>query len=230
MTEPVTNKTRTNIITLDGPAGAGKSTLAKRVATQLGYAFLDTGAMYRAATWWAMHQGVDLSDIEALVQSTNSIPLNMDVVNGVHRIVVDGTDVTQSIRTPEVTNAIKCLDGIPEVREKMVSLQRAIATQGSTVAEGRDMGTVVFPSAFAKFFVDASLEERTRRRAEELTQKNIPFNADELRAEINLRDENDRNRKVSPLRPATDAIIIDTSDMSLDEAQSEIIAHIRKQL
>lgn len=214
------------VITLDGPAGSGKSTIAKRIAKRLDYAFLDTGAMYRAATWWALHQGVDMDDSEALVASTQTIPLVMEERKSGLYVEVDGHDVSQAIRTPEVTNAIKKLDGIAGVREKMVELQQQIGAQQPTVADGRDMGTVVFPNARCKFFVDASLEERTRRRAEELTAKGIEFDAEALKQDIHTRDENDRNRSIAPLRPAEGAHIIDTSALTLDEVEAQVWAII----
>jgi cytidylate kinase len=218
----------TNVITIDGPAGAGKSTIARRVAARLGYAFLDTGAMYRSATWWAMHNNVDMTDKDALARSTKNMPLDMKEENGVLTVKVDANDITQTIRTPEITNAIKSLDGIPEVRKKMVTLQREIASHSPTVADGRDMGTVVFPNATTKIFLEASLEERTRRRANEMQEKGIAFDLDALKNEIHLRDENDRNRAISPLKPADDALILDTSNMNLDEVEAAIIAHAEK--
>ncbi len=219
-----------DVITLDGPAGSGKSTIAKRIAKRLGYAFLDTGAMYRAATWWALHQGVDMNNAEALVASTRAIPLEMEERSEGLYVGVDGHDVSQAIRTPEVTNAIKKLDGIAGVRAKMVELQQHIGTQQPTVADGRDMGTVVFPNARFKFFVDASLEERTRRRSEELKSKGIQFDAEALKQDIHIRDENDRNRSIAPLRPAEGAHIIDTSAMNLDEVEAQVLAIIEASL
>lgn len=220
----------TDIVAIDGPAGAGKSTIAKRVARALDFAFLDTGAMYRSATWWAQHQGVDLTDRDALATSTATIPLEMNEQGGVLTVVVDGHDISQAIRTPEVTNAIRHLDGIPAVRDTMVALQRQIGAQSPTVADGRDMGTVVFPKARWKIFLDASLEERTRRRAAELTEKGIDFDPEKLRDEIHARDENDRNREVAPLKPADDAWILDTSDFTLDQVEQQIVDHVKMSL
>lgn len=214
------------VITLDGPAGSGKSTIAKRIAKRLGYAFLDTGAMYRSATWWALHCGVNLDDAEALVASTQSIPLKMEArATGLY-VEVDGVDISKAIRTPEVTNAIKCLDGIAGVREKMVALQQEIAAQCPTVADGRDMGTVVFPQARCKFFIEASLEERAGRRVAEMKTQGLACDPEVVKRDMDARDEHDRTRSLSPLKPAPDAHIIDTSAMTLDEAEATVLAHI----
>ncbi len=215
-----------DIITIDGPAGAGKSTIAKAVANALNYTFLDTGAMYRAATWWAMHNGINLDDSQALVANTLTLPLSMTVQDGILHVEVDGVDVTQEIRTPEVTQNIRNLDGIPEIRDHLTALQQELGHRQPTVAEGRDMGTVVFPQAPHKFFLDANLDERTRRRADELTKKGIDFDRTALRSEIHARDENDRNRAVAPLKPADDTRIIDTSDLSIDEVIQTILKQI----
>jgi cytidylate kinase len=220
----------THIVAIDGPAGAGKSTAARRVAEELGIAFLDTGAMYRAATWRALHEEVDLEDPGAIAASTRAMDLRLEASSGGLRIYVDGKDVTQAIRTPEVTRCIFHIDQNPEVRQQLVELQRAFAQRGPTVAEGRDMGTVVFPKARCKIFLDASLDERARRRTRELEEKGAPPEFDEVRREMAERDEKTRNRAVAPLRRAPDALHLDTTGMLLDEVVARIAAEARASL
>jgi CMP/dCMP kinase len=224
----MTNSTQT--VTIDGPAGAGKSTVARRVAKELGFAFLDTGAMYRAATWRAMEHGVDLDDPAAGAASTRAMKLELDETPVGMRVRVDGTDVTDAIRTPEVTRLIYKLDQNPEVREVLVDLQRAFAATRPTVAEGRDMGTVVFPASRCKVFLEASLDERARRRALELEARGAVVDHTALRAEIHERDEQSRNRAASPLRPADDAVHLDTTGLDIDEVVSRICAFARERL
>jgi cytidylate kinase len=213
----------TDIIAIDGPPGAGKSSVSREVARRLNYRFLDTGAMYRAATWWAMHSGVDLDDPAAAAEATRRMPLDMREDNGGLRVFVDGHDITEAIRTQEVTQNIYKLDQVPEVREHLVKLQQTVGAQGPTVAEGRDMGTVVFPNARCKIFLDASLDARTRRRQEELKQKGVEVDFETLRAQIHERGEMSRTRKVAPLRPADDAVVLDTTDLSFEEVVEEIV-------
>ena len=220
----------TEIVAIDGPAGAGKSTVARRVARELGMAFLDTGAMYRAATWRALKEGIAMDDPDALTASTSSMKYALMGDEGAPRVMVDGQDMTKQIRTHEVTDNIRHLDGIPGLRAHLVALQREIASRRPTVAEGRDMGTVVFPDAKCKVFLDASLDSRTRRRAGELGGAADDVDLARLRDDIHRRDENDRSRAASPLRPADDAIIIDTTDMSLDEVTAAIVALARERL
>lgn len=220
----------TLIVAIDGPAGAGKSSVSKEVAKRLGMAFLDTGAMYRAATWWAMHREEDLENAEALIESTRAMPLEMHHEDDTLRIRVGEDDITDAIRSPEVTKNIKKLDGIPGVREHLVRLQRELGTAQPTVAEGRDMGTVVFPDACCKIYLDASLEERTRRRAEQLTGQGREVDMAVLREEIAARDRNDTTRTVGPLRKADDAYVLDTSALSFDEVVEAIVARARAAL
>jgi cytidylate kinase len=211
------------VVAIDGPAGAGKSTVARRVAERLGYAFLDTGAMYRAATWRAITAGINLDDPVAAAESTRAMRLELNDREGGLQVLVDGQDVSEAIRSPEVTRVTYKLDENPEVRAHLVTLQRAFAAKRPTVAEGRDMGTVVFPSAKCKIFLDASIEERTRRRAAELQAKGIEVDMDLLCEEIRVRDEKARTRAAAPLRRAGDAILVDTTDLTIDEVVEKIV-------
>jgi len=216
-------ETLTDVITIDGPAGAGKSTVAREAARRLGMRFLDTGAMYRAATWWALHSDIHLNDASALAESTRTMPLQLVESDQGLLVRVDGRDISQAIRTPDVTRCIRHLDGVPAVRAHLVQLQREFAAKGPTVAEGRDMGTVVFPRARCKIFLDASIGERAERRALEMEKAGAPVDRAVLEAEIAARDDNDRNRAVAPLRPAPDAVHVDTSGRSLEEVITEVV-------
>ncbi len=220
----------TQIVAIDGPAGAGKSTVARRVAERLGFAFLDTGAMYRAATWRALKHAVDLDDAQALAASTDAMNLVMAETAGGQCVTVDGEDATRAIRTPEVTGLIYKLDQNSAVRRTLVELQRRFGERQPTVAEGRDIGTVVFPKAKCKIFLDASLECRTRRRAEELERAGRPVDLEKLRADIHERDEKSRNRADSPLRRAEDAVFVDTSDLSIDDVVTGLVRLARERL
>lgn len=231
---PVSRKTQTadltRIVAIDGPAGAGKSTVARRVAQALGFTFLDSGAMYRAATWWAMDQGVNFDDSEALIKSTRSMAYRVIEEEEGQRIFVGDADVTETIRSPEVTREIHRLDHIPDVRARLVALQRGSSGRGPIVAEGRDMGTVVFPEARCKIFLEASLEERARRRADQLETTGADVDLDELTADMAQRDEQNRTRAVSPLRPAADATHVDTTGKTVDEVVEAIVAIAREVL
>ncbi len=207
------------VITIDGPAGAGKSTVARRVARRLGYAFLDTGAMYRAATWRAMNAGVDLTNRDELIRSTGLMSLAM----ADDRILVDGKDITEAIRSPEVTRSIRMLDGIPEIREQLGAMQRRIGCSRPTIAEGRDMGTVIFPDAATKIFLEAGIEARAKRRAEEMQAQGVEVTVADVMVDIENRDKNDRTRETSPLRAAKDAHRIDTSEMGIEEVVDRIV-------
>lgn len=213
----------TQVVAIDGPAGAGKSTVARRVAAELGYHFLDSGAMYRAATWHCLDRGVDLGDESAVVAAVAAMPMGLiETPNGLE-VRVSGTDVTHAIRTPEVTAAIHRIDAYPGVRTQLVAQQRAFAERGPTVAEGRDMGTVVFPNAKCKIFLVATLEERARRRAAEMVQAGHAVALDRLIEDIRLRDERNETRAHSPLVQAADAERVDTTNLTLDEVVAAIV-------
>ena len=211
------------VIAIDGPAGAGKSSVAKRVAQALGYRYLDTGALYRALAWKAIQRGLRPQDTRYIIEMTRETRVELQQHDGEQRVLVDGEDVTDAIRAPEVGNLASPISAISEVRENLLDWQREFGRQGGTVAEGRDTGTVVFPDAEVKIFLTASLNERARRRHKELLERgiNIPF--EQVKLDMEARDQRDSTRHVAPLRPAPDAVVIDTEHMSLDEVVEEVL-------
>ncbi|MCK4627570.1 MAG: (d)CMP kinase [Sedimentisphaerales bacterium] len=211
------------IITIDGPAGAGKSTVAARLAERLGVAYLDTGAMYRAVTLVAMEKNVPLDDNTALARIAEQSVIDVTFEEGQSRIRLDGREVTDEIRSPLVTEQAHYPAGAAEVREQLVRRQREIGRRlGSLVTEGRDQGTVVFPEARFKFYIDASPECRARRRKQQLREQGVEISYEEVRAAQRQRDQRDTNRQVGPLKPAEDAIIVDTSEMTLEEVVEKL--------
>lgn len=211
------------VVAIDGPAGAGKSSVAKRVAQALGYRYLDTGALYRALAWKAIKSGLRPQDTGYIVDMTRETKVELRQHNGEQRVLVDGEDVTEAIRAPEVANLASPISAIPEVREILLDWQRDFAKQGGTVAEGRDTGTVVFPNAGVKIFLTASLEERARRRHKELLERGIDISLQQVKLDMEARDQRDSTRHVAPLRPAPDAVVIDTEHLSLDEVVEEVL-------
>lgn len=218
----------TQIVAIDGPAGAGKSTTAKEVARRLDFAFLDTGAMYRAATWWAVHEGVDLDDGEALAAHTARMELDIRESPNGQVVTVNGADVSQAIRTPEITRLIYKLDQNSAIRAQLVELQRRFGEKQPTVAEGRDIGTVVFPKARCKIYLDASLDTRTERRALQLRERGESVDLEALRADVHERDEQSKNRADSPLRQADDAVLVDSTDLTWEETVDTVVRLARK--
>ncbi len=217
------------IVAIDGPAGAGKSTIAKEVSKQLGFTYLDTGAMYRSLTLKALNQGVNLEDDKALVvlAKDTHIDLRADESHKL-KVFLDDKDVTDDIRTTEVTNNTFYIARVAGVREIMVHRQREIGSASNIVAEGRDIGTVVFPSAAKKFYLDANLEERAQRRIKELREKGKLVEANEIQNDLKDRDTKDFTRKVGPLKKAEDAIVIDSTHMSIEQVTQKIIESIRQ--
>jgi len=216
------------VIAIDGPVGAGKSTAARRLAEALGYVYIDSGAMYRAMGWKAVQAGVDIRDrerIAALAAATD-----VRVVSGTAgpRILVDGTDVTPRLRTRAMDEASSVVSTYPEVRRRLVALQRATADAGGIVMDGRDIGTVVFPDADLKFYLDADLSVRAARRLQELRQGATSADLEAVRAEVARRDERDRGRQASPLTPAPDAIRIDSTLLDADGVLRRMLAEVRK--
>ncbi|HEU4758969.1 MAG TPA: (d)CMP kinase [Dehalococcoidia bacterium] len=216
------------VIAIDGPAAAGKSTVGRRVAARLGYPFLDTGAMYRATTWIALHRGVDLSDDDALSELAASIHIDVGPPGPDSAepcsISVDGEDVTGQLRRPEVEAAVSLVSREAGVRTALVKAQRDLAGRKPVVMAGRDIGTVVLPAADLKVYLDASLEERARRRCLELATLGQEASPDAVLNDLRRRDRIDSERSVSPLRPADDAVRIDTDGLTLDDVVEEVLA------
>jgi cytidylate kinase len=218
------------IVTIDGPAASGKSTTARIVARELGWIYLDTGAMYRALTVKVLKEKKNLNDPEAIGKLAENTKIYFISVNVGIQVFLDGEDVTSDIRFPEIDRAVGPVSEVPKVREVMIELQREMKMKGNLVVEGRDMGTVVFPDANLKFFMIASIEERARRRQKELSEKGIQVSIDNIRAEIEKRDKRDSNRNLSPLVRAKDAIDIDTTRMNIQDQVDLIIKTIQKEL
>lgn len=218
-------------IAIDGPAGAGKSTVAKMVAEKLGYIYIDTGAMYRAVTLQALMDNIDIYDAAALTGMAGKVDIALRPDEGGNtRIYLNNRDVTREIRTPEVSSAVSLVSRVPGVREKMTGLQRKMAARGGVVMEGRDIGTRVLPDAEAKFFLTASAEERARRRYHELKQSGYPVDYDQVTRDINKRDQLDTGRAIAPLKPAGDAKIIDCSGMTVEQVVDLILAEVSGRL
>ena len=210
------------VIAIDGPAGAGKSTVAKIVAEKLGYTYIDTGAMYRAVAWKTLQQSSEATD-EAILRAVEGIDVRLACTDSGTRVTVDGTDVTGEIRTPEVTHIVSRVAALGPVREKMVELQGAMAADGAVVRDGRDIGTNVLPNADVKIFLTASVEERARRRYDEMKEKGYAVDFDDLKKEIASRDKQDSERAISPLRQAEDAILLDSTALSIDAVVARIM-------
>lgn len=220
----MTNTTETIQIAIDGPAGAGKSSVAKVLSRRLGCIYLDTGAMYRAVTWAAMEQNIDFDDLPAIRKLLDTLELEFKEEQGVQHLYCNGTDVTEAIRTPEISANVSAVSMIPAVRESMTAQQRRIALGHDVLMDGRDIGTTVLPNATYKFFLTASLAERARRRGLELEAKGQTVDYAQLEQDIALRDQKDSQREISPLKMAEDAELIDTSDLSFDEVV-ELLFH-----
>jgi cytidylate kinase len=217
------------IVTIDGPAASGKSTVARLLAGRIGATFLDTGAMYRAVTLAAIQAGADLNDEQQLLEVLRKTDFRFDVENDRMMVHINGRDVTERLRKGEVTENARSIASVPAIRAKLVTMQREFAdVHSKIVTEGRDQGTVAFPDADAKFFLTANINERTRRRQAELSAKGEEPNTNELREAIDQRDESDRNRSVGPLKPSDDMIIIDTTNLRIEQVVEKLLRHIKE--
>ena len=205
-------------IAIDGPAGAGKSTIAKALAAELGAMYLDTGAMYRAFGLAMLRLGIDPHDTDAVVAKIHDVDVTVEYVDGAQRIYLDGEDVTGAIRAPEVSAAASAVSTAAEVRRHMVALQRRIAEGHNVIMDGRDIGTAVLPNASLKIYLTASAEERARRRYRELQEKGLPDTYEQVLRDIQARDYQDTHREASPLQVAEGAVVVDTSDLDLQQS------------
>ena len=210
------------IVAVDGPAGAGKSTVSKLVAKELDYTYIDTGAMYRAVALKVIRQNKTVTD-DLITNIARDIDIDLRYENGVIKVFVDGEEVTEKIRTPEVSKAASDVAKSGFVRERLTELQRKMATRGGVIMDGRDIGTHVLPNADVKIYLTASVEERARRRCEELKAKGLDANLDEVARDIQARDKQDMEREIAPLKQAEDAILLDTTKMSIDEVVNSIV-------
>ncbi|WP_101909554.1 (d)CMP kinase [Marasmitruncus massiliensis] len=217
-------------IAIDGPAGAGKSTIARAVAQKLGYLYVDTGALYRAIGLAVFEQGDDTADPDVVIPALKQIKVELRFIDGEQRVFLNGRDVSADIRRNEISMAASNVSAIPAVREFLFELQRSFAKNNHVVMDGRDIGTVVLPHAQVKIFLTASAEERARRRFEELTQKGQQVDYDTLLAEVRQRDYNDSHRAVAPLKQADDAILADTTGNRMEESIEQILKIVEKRL
>ncbi|MDH5106055.1 (d)CMP kinase [Lentilactobacillus diolivorans] len=217
-------------VAIDGPASAGKSTVAKLVAKQFNYVYCDTGAMYRAITLKALQAGVSLDNVDEISKIVKSSKITFAPSNDGQRVFIDGDEITQEIRQEDVTNSVSAVAAIADVRKELSDQQKQIALNGGIVMDGRDIGSTVLPDAEVKIFLVASVEERAQRRYKENIQKGINTPLGELQLEIEARDYKDSHRKISPLTKAKDAIEIDTTSLSIEEVVSEIAKVVKNKL
>jgi len=223
-------QTQRLIITIDGPAGAGKSTTARTLAARLGYSYLDTGALYRAVAWKAQATGTDYTDAVALNECLKHMDLHVTLENETTRTIVNSRDITRYLRAPEVTRIASTIAAIPAVRNWLLPIQQQFGQSGGIVAEGRDMGTRVFPTASVKFFLNADLDTRTTRRYQESHQAGHAEDQEEIRNHIQDRDRRDQSRNFAPLMPAADAVVVDSSSMTVEEVVNTMLESISARL
>lgn len=216
------------VVTIDGTAASGKSTTAIRVAERLGLFYIDSGAMYRGVALAVLRAGIDITDRHAIANLARKLKFDFKIEDGKVRVFMNGEDISNIIRGSEISELSSVIATYPEVRKVLVAMQRELTKRGNTICEGRDMGTVVFPDAAIKIYMDASLEERARRRLRDLHRKGEKVTLEEIITRLRQRDERDKTRKHSPLKPAPDAIHIDTTNLTIDEEITKVIDIIRR--
>lgn len=211
-------------IAIDGPAGAGKSTIAKAIAEKVGYIYVDTGAMYRAMALYFIRKGIEGTDTERIVSECPNIKVTLGYEDGQQQVFLNGENVTGFLREEEVGKMASVTSAIPEVRAALLDLQRGLADSADVLMDGRDIGTHVLPNATLKIYLTASADVRAKRRFDELTAKGIDCDFDQIREDIIRRDEQDMTRKTAPLRQAEDAVLVDSSEMSIDQVIDKVLA------
>ncbi len=219
------------IVTLDGPSGVGKSTISRKIAASLAYTYLDTGAMYRAVGLHLLTQGVDMADSDQVAENLHNFSIRLlpaEKENDDTGVVLNGENVSRKIRTAEISMLASKISSLPVVRDKLTKMQREIGSMGKIVAEGRDVGTVVFPDAAYKFFLDADIRERARRRVRQLSMQQVLENEDYILEMMRKRDKDDSERTVAPLKMADDAFFIDTTNKTIEEVCSLILNNIKE--
>ena len=215
-------------IAIDGPAGAGKSTIAKKVAKELDFIYVDTGAMYRSMALYFIRKQVKAAEVDKIITLLPEIHVTIAYENGEQHVYLNGEDVSALIRNEEVSQMTSSISTIPEVREKLLDLQRDLAKENNVLMDGRDIGTCVLPNAQLKIYLTASVEVRAKRRYDEMVEKGMECNLRELEASIKERDYRDMNREVAPLKQAEDAVLLDTSDMNIEEVVNAIIRMVKE--
>lgn len=215
-------------IAIDGPAGAGKSTIARKVAEKLGYIYVDTGAMYRAMAVHFLNQGIDEDEVEKIKEACKSANVTIEYEDGVQQVYLNGTNVTGRLRQESVGNMASVSSAVPEVREKLLELQRELARRSDVVMDGRDIGTNVLPDADVKIYLTASVETRAERRYRELQGKQEECSYDEIARDIEERDRRDMSRETAPLKQAEDAVYIDSSNLNIEEVTEAILSECRR--
>lgn len=213
-------------VAIDGPAGAGKSTIAKTAAKELGFIYVDTGALYRAVGVYSLRNGVDTTDGKAVAETLPHIRVELKFQDGVQHVYLNGEDVSEEIRTPKASMAASHVSAVPAVRQFLFDLQRDIAAKNNCIMDGRDIGTVVLPKAQVKIFLTASAEARAKRRFVELQAKGTKDTFEQVLADLKQRDYNDSHREVAPLKPAADSVLVDTTELTLEESVQAVLDRI----
>lgn len=217
-------------VAIDGPAGAGKSTIARAAAKKLGFIYVDTGALYRAVGVYSLRNGLDTENPETVEGTLPHIQVELQFQDGVQHVLLNGEDVSEEIRTPQASMAASAVSAVPAVRRFLFDLQREIAAKNDCIMDGRDIGTVVLPQAEVKIFLTASPETRAMRRFKELQEKGAPDTYEAVLADLKQRDYNDAHRAVAPLKPAEDSVLVDTSALTLPQSVEKVIEVIKEKL